>query len=58
LLNAAIGFGAILSGIGGGYIWESYSPIVALLLASIVVFIGLFVLQISVRMKREERLNN
>jgi len=54
LLNASIGFGAMISGIAGGYIWESYSPVTALLLASIVVVIGLFVMQISVRMKREE----
>jgi MFS family permease len=58
LLNAAIGFGAILSGIGGGYIWQNYNPITALLIASIVVVFGLFVLQISVRMKREENLKN
>jgi MFS family permease len=58
LLNAAIGFGAILSGIGGGYIWQNYNPITALLIASIVVVFGLFVLQISVRMKREESLKN
>ena len=58
LLNAAIGFGAILSGIGGGYIWQNYNPIIALLIASIVVVFGLLVLQISVRMKREESLKN
>lgn len=55
LLNASIGFGAMLSGIGGGYIWQHYSPITALFSASIIVILGLIVMQISVITKKSER---
>lgn len=55
LLNAAIGFGVMISGIAGGYVWEIYSPSIALFMASVVVVIGLIVMQISVGMKRIEK---
>ena len=40
-LNAANGFGALLAGIGGGYLWQTYSPAVAFTAASVVIIIGL-----------------
>ncbi len=55
LLNASIGFGAMVSGIFGGYIWEMYSPFTALTLASIVVVVGLFVLKVSIGIKKVEK---
>jgi MFS family permease len=50
LLNAAIGFGAMISGIAGGYIWQHYSANTALLVATISVVVGLMVFWISRRM--------
>jgi MFS family permease len=42
-LNAASGFGALIAGIGGGYIWQNYSDTLALLVASGFVLTGLVV---------------
>lgn len=55
LLNASIGFGAMFSGIVGGYVWQNYSPSTALTIASCVVVVGLIILKISIRFKRIER---
>ncbi|HVM76539.1 MAG TPA: MFS transporter [Candidatus Paceibacterota bacterium] len=46
LLNAGVGFGALIAGIGGGYLWQAYSPTVAFLAsgATIVVGMALFLL--------------
>ena len=52
LLNASIGFGAMVAGIVGGYIWQMYSPAMAMITASIAVFVGLIVMSLSKRMKR------
>lgn len=46
-LNAATGFGALAAGIGGGYLWQAYSPTTAFLAASIVVLLGLVLLLVS-----------
>lgn len=46
-LQAATGFGALLAGIGGGLLWQAFSPSVAFLCAGIVVTIGLILLLIS-----------
>ncbi|MDE1919708.1 MAG: hypothetical protein KGH56_03390, partial [Patescibacteria group bacterium] len=46
-LNAATGFGALAAGIGGGYLWQAYSPTTAFLAATIVVVFGLVLLSIS-----------
>ena len=40
-LNAANGFGALLAGVRGGYLWQTQSPTVAFLAASAVVVVGL-----------------
>ena len=48
-LNAAVGFGALLAGVGGGYVWQAYSPAVAFAMASTVVFFGLFLFAVSAR---------
>ncbi len=55
LLNASVGFGAMFSGIIGGYIWQEFDSVTALLIASIIVVLGLFILQIAMRIKREEK---
>ena len=55
LLNASIGFGAMFSGIVGGYVWQNYSPSTALTIASLIVVCGLIILKISIRFKRIER---
>jgi MFS family permease len=57
LLNASVGFGAMFSGIVGGYMWQMTNPTTTLLMASIIVCLGLFILQIAMRLKREEREN-
>ena len=41
LLNAAIGLGALVAGIGGGYLWQAYSPTVAFSCAAGTLIIGL-----------------
>jgi MFS family permease len=41
LLNAAVGFGALVAGIGGGFLWQVYGAPTAFLAASIVVVAGL-----------------
>lgn len=40
-LNAANGFGALVAGVGGGYLWQSHGPAVAFLAAAAAVVIGL-----------------
>lgn len=47
-LNAAVGLGALLAGVGGGYLWQTYGPIPTFLIAGIIVVIGLvFLLPVS-----------
>ena len=41
LLNASIGFGVLIAGILGGYIWQSYNPHIAFLAFGMIIFIGL-----------------
>jgi len=41
LLHATVGIGAILAGVGGGLLWEFYSPAVAFVTAAIVIIMGL-----------------
>lgn len=48
-LNAGKGFGGLIAGIGGGYIWQHYSDGAALLLAVSIVLIGLSVFALSFR---------
>ena len=50
-LNAATGLGALLAGIGGGYLWQTYSPAVAFAAASAIVFVGLILFALSGRSK-------
>jgi MFS family permease len=50
LFNAAVGFGAMVSGIAGGYIWQTWSPAVALAFATVMVIVGLVTLRASVKM--------
>lgn len=52
LLNAAIGFGAMISGIVGGYIWQHYGADKALMLAGAVVTVGLLIFETSRRVRR------
>ncbi len=49
LLNAAYGFGALIAGIAGGFLWQTYSPGTALAGASCVVVIGLVLFFFSAR---------
>lgn len=46
-LNASVGFGALLAGIAGGYLWQTFSPTIAFLTAGIVVVFGLALLLVS-----------
>ena len=41
LLNAAVGLGVLIAGIGGGYLWQAYSPTVAFLASGAVIIVGL-----------------
>jgi len=49
LLNAAVGLGALLAGVGGGYLWQTYGPAPTFLAASVIVAVGLLLLLYSVR---------
>jgi MFS family permease len=51
-LNAAVGFGALLAGVGGGYLWQTYAPTVAFVVASAVIFVGLILFATSEKSKR------
>ena len=55
LLNAGVGFGALAAGIGGGYLWQTYSPTAAFLVSGIVVVIGLALFLFS-SVQQESRL--
>lgn len=48
-LNAATGFGALLAGAGGGYLWQTYSPATAFVVASAVVVVGLILFAAGAR---------
>jgi MFS family permease len=52
LLNAAIGFGAMIAGIAGGYVWQHYGSDKALMLAGAVVTIGIVIFEASRRMRK------
>jgi MFS family permease len=41
-VNAISGFGAMVAGIGGGYLWQALGPGTALLAGMIVIILGLF----------------
>jgi MFS family permease len=41
LLHAANGIGAMIAGLGGGYLWQTYSPAAAFLTAAVVIILGL-----------------
>jgi MFS family permease len=41
LLNAAVGLGALIAGVAGGYLWQAYSPTVAFLASGAVIIVGL-----------------
>ncbi len=41
LLNAAVGLGVLIAGVGGGYLWQAYSPTVAFLASGAVIIVGL-----------------
>lgn len=49
LLNASIGFGAMVSGIAGGYVWQHFGANQALFLAGAVVIVGLVIFELSRR---------
>ncbi|MES2014315.1 MAG: MFS transporter [Patescibacteria group bacterium] len=46
-LNAATGFGALLAGIVGGYLWQTYTPEVAFMIGGVLILLGLCVFSIS-----------
>ena len=54
-LNASNGFGALLAGIGGGYLWQVYSPAAAFLAASFVVAVGLVLFLVSASLPAADR---
>jgi MFS family permease len=54
-LNAASGFGALVAGMGGGYLWQAYGPPMAFLAASVIVVVGLVLLLTSVAIGRRAK---
>lgn len=42
-LNAGIGFGALFAGIGGGFVWQKFGDVTALIVAVVVILVGLAV---------------
>lgn len=53
LYNAAVGFGSMVAGIAGGYVWQNYGSSTALLGAGVVVLIGLVFFYLSSRSVRK-----
>lgn len=51
-LNAAAGLGALLAGIGGGYLWQAYGPATAFMVASAVVCTGLVLFALCTRSRQ------
>lgn len=49
LLNGSIGFGAMISGIVGGLIWQNWGAEYALVLSGVIVFVGLIMFGFSKR---------
>ena len=49
LLNAAYGFGALIAGIAGGFLWQVYGPGTAFIAAGCVVVLGLVLFFLSAR---------
>lgn len=41
LLNASVGLGALIAGIGGGYLWQVYNPATAFIAAGFIIMTGL-----------------
>jgi MFS family permease len=52
LLEAAVGIGALLAGIGGGYLWQAYGSSIAILISSIVTLFGLILFYFSSMFKK------
>ena len=48
-LNAAVGFGALVSGVLGGYLWEVWGSSTALAIAVVVVMLGLVMFMTTLR---------
>lgn len=53
LYNASIGFGSMIAGIVGGYVWQTYGSNVSLFGAQIVIVIGLIFFYLSSRSVRK-----
>jgi MFS family permease len=51
LVNAVVGFGALIAGIGGGFIWQRFGPSTAFFISIIVIIIGLVVLSLTKKNK-------
>jgi MFS family permease len=47
LLDAAVGLGAIVAGIGGGFLWQAYGPAMAFLVSSVMIILGLIIFFVS-----------
>ncbi len=54
MYNAIVGFGVMISGIVGGYLWQAFGPTSALFAAEAVVIIGLVVFYASTKVGRVE----
>lgn len=54
LYNAVVGFGVMISGILGGYIWQAFSPEAALFAALVVVLVGIVVFYVGTRIGGRE----
>jgi MFS family permease len=54
LLDAAVGLGALIAGIGGGYLWQAYGPNTAFFVSGAVIIIGLILFFISSTWKRSQ----
>ncbi len=52
LLNAAVGLGALIAGVGGGYVWQMFGPSAAFFVGAKVILVGLVVFVIASRLRR------
>ncbi len=53
-MNAALGFGALIAGVVGGFLWEAWGSAAALSLGTAVILVGLIVLMTTLRAHHRE----
>jgi len=53
LLNAAIGLGVLIAGIGGGYFWQNYGSTFTFIVSGVTIVIGLILFYVSLKWQKK-----